>query len=131
MIGLDSNVLVRYLTQDDPTQSKKANRLVEEALRSGEMLYLNHVVMCELNWVLSRAYGYERAELVEALEKILSAAQFEFEGKDLLWQALEGFRQHGADFADCLIGVKNAASGCGTTLTFDKRAGVLPHFALS
>jgi predicted nucleic-acid-binding protein len=131
MIGLDSNILVRYLTQDDAAQSRRANQLVDEALRSGESLYLNHVVMCELNWVLSRAYGYERAELVEALEKILSAAQFEFEDKNLLWLALEGFRQQGADFADCLIGIKNAAAGCGTTLTFDKRAGGLPHFALS
>jgi predicted nucleic-acid-binding protein len=131
MIGLDSNVLVRYLTQDDPAQSRKANRLVEDALRAGEKLYLNHVVMCELNWVLSRAYGYERADLAEAVEKILSAAQFEFEDKNSLWQALEGFRQYGADFADCLIGVKNAAAGCGTTLTFDRRAGGLPQFALS
>lgn len=131
MIGLDSNVLVRYLTQDDPGQSKKANQLVEDALRAGEMLYLNHVVVCELNWVLTRAYGYGRPQLADAVDKILSAAQFEFEDKNSLWRALESFRQSGADFADCLIGVKNAAVGCGATLTFDKRAGALPYFTLS
>jgi predicted nucleic-acid-binding protein len=130
MIGLDSNVLVRYLTQDDLLQSKTANQLVEEALRTGETLYLNHVVLCELNWVLARAYDYDRAELANAIEKILSAAQFEFEDKNSLWQALAGFRQSTADFADCLIGVKNAAAGCTATFTFDKRAGGLPQFSL-
>jgi predicted nucleic-acid-binding protein len=131
MIGLDSNVLVRYLTQDDPAQSRKANQVVEESLRAGETLYLNHVVMCEMNWVLARAYGYDRAELADAIEKMLSAAQFEFEDKNALWQALAGFRQSGADFADCLIGAKNISAGCTFTLTFDKRAGGLPQFSLS
>src|SRR5687768_6779254 len=118
MIGLDSNVLVRYLTQDDVAQSRKANQVVEEALSSQEALYLNHVVMCELAWVLGRAYGFDRETLAAALEKMLSAAQFEFEDKNALWRALGGFRSSGADFADCLIGVKNAAMGCTTTLTF-------------
>jgi len=112
MTGLDSKVLVRYLTQDDPVQSKKANQVVEEALRAGQSLYLNHVVLCEVNWVLARAYTYERAELADVIEKILGAAQFEFEDKNALWQALAGFRQSSADFADCLIGTKNAAIGC-------------------
>ena len=70
------------------------------------------------------------AELADAIEKILSAAQFEFEDKNSLWQALAGFRQSGADFADCLIGAKNLAAGCDATLTFDKRAGGLPQFSL-
>jgi predicted nucleic-acid-binding protein len=130
MIGLDSNVLVRYLTQDDPVQSRKANQLVEQALRAGESLYLNHVVMCEMSWVLARPYNYDRAELADAIEKILGAAQFEFEDKNSLWQALAGLRQSNADFADCLIGAKNAWAGCTSTLTFDKRAGGLPQFSL-
>lgn len=131
MIGLDSNVLVRYLTQDDPVQSRRANQLLEEALRTGETLYLNHVVLCEMNWVLARAYEYDRAELADAIEKILTAAQFEFEDKNTLWQALAGFRQSSADFADCLIGFKNAGAGCTATFTFDKRAAALPQFSLS
>lgn len=131
MIGLDSNVLVRYLTQDDPAQSRKATQVVEAALQAGEALYLNHVVVCETYWVLARAYAYGRAELVAVLEAVLSAAQFEFEDKNSLWQALAAFRQSGADFADCLIGVKNTGAGCTATLTFDKRAGALPQFSLS
>lgn len=129
MIGLDSNVLVRYLTQDDPAQSKQATALIEEALGQGESLYLNHVVICELNWVLSKAYGYGRTDLAETLETMLGASQFEFEDKNALWQALAGFRQSAADFADCLIGAKNAAAGCTSTLTFDKRARGLPQFS--
>jgi predicted nucleic-acid-binding protein len=119
------------LAQDDPSQSRKANQIVEAALQAGESLYLNHVVVCEMNWVLARAYGYERNELAAAIEKILTAAQFEFEDKNSLWQALAAFRQSGADFADCLIGVKNTGEGCTATLTFDKRAGALPQFSLS
>jgi predicted nucleic-acid-binding protein len=131
VIGLDSNVLVRYLTQDDPVQSRKADQLIDQALQSGEPLYLNHVVLCEVNWVLARAYGYGVVELGDTLEKILSAAQFEFEDKNCLWQALAAFRASGADFADCVIGLKNASAGCTATLTFDKRVGTLPQFSLS
>lgn len=131
MIGLDSNVLVRYLTQDDPVQSKKADQLIDKALQSGEPLYLNHVVLCEVNWVLARAYGYGVADLGDTLEKIFSAAQFEFEDKNCLWQALAAFRASGADFADCVIGIKNTGAGCTATLTFDKRAGTLPQFSLT
>jgi predicted nucleic-acid-binding protein len=131
VIGLDSNVLVRYLTQDDPAQPRKAAQVVEAAVQAGEALCLNHVVVCETYWVLARAYAYGRAELAAALETILSAALFEFEDKNSLRQALAGFRQSGADFADCLIGVNNTGAGCTAPLTFDKRAGALPQFSLS
>ena len=131
MIGLDSNILVRYLTQDDPVQARKANQVIEDALGAGQSLYLNHVVMCELCWVLARAYDYERLELADVVEKVLTAAQFEFEDKNSLWQALAGFRQSGADFADCLIGAKNSAAGCTSTFTFDKRTKGLAHFSIS
>ena len=80
--------------------------------------------------MLARAYDYDRAELTNVIEKILGAAQFEFEDKNALWQALAGSRQSSADFADCLIGTKNAAIGCEATLTFDQRAGELPQFSL-
>jgi predicted nucleic-acid-binding protein len=91
MIGLDSNALVRYLTQDDPVQSRKADQIIDQALQSEEPLYLNHVVLCEVNWVLGRAYSYGLVELGDTLEKILSSAQFEFEDKNCLWQALAAF----------------------------------------
>lgn len=130
MIGLDSNLLIRYLAQDDPQQSKKATYAIEQALDAGEALYLNHIVLCEIGWVLTRAYGYSAEHLADAIESILSAAQFEIESKDLVWQALAAFRSTGADFADCLIATRNAAAGCSKTLTFDKRASRLDQFAL-
>ena len=123
MIGLDSNVLIRYLTQDDPVQSRKANQFIAKALREGNPLYLNHVVICESCWVLAKLYGYGPREIAAVIEKILSAVQFGFEDKDTLWPALAAFRDSNVDFGDCLIGVKNSRAGCSATLTFDKRAG--------
>ena len=130
MIGLDTNLLVRYLTQDDAAQSKQAARIIDAAIEADEDLYLNHIVVCELTWVLSRAYGYAKDELLGVLEKILAAGQFAFEDKDSLWRALEAFRRSRADFADCLIGVKNSTAGCRTTVTLDRAAAGLGNFTL-
>lgn len=130
MIGLDTNLLVRYLTQDDAAQSKRATRIIDSAIEAGEDLYLNHIVVCELTWVLARAYGYAKDELLGVLEMILAAGQFAFEDKDALWRALESFRGSRADFADCLIGVKNATAGCRTTVTLDRAAAGLGNFTL-
>lgn len=130
MIGLDTNLLVRYLTLDDAAQSKQAARIIDTAIEAGEDLYLNHVVVCELTWVLSRAYGYAKDELVGVLERILAAGQFAFEDKDSLWRAIEAFRRSSADFADCLIGVKNSTAGCRTTVTLDRAAAGLGNFSL-
>lgn len=129
MIGIDTNVLIRYLAQDDPLQSKKATARIESALHQNESIYLNHEVICEVCWVLGKLYGYSAQELAETLERIFSAAQFEFEDKDLLWESLGEYRSSGADFADCLIGMKNRRAGCGSTLTFDKRAVRIPSFS--
>jgi predicted nucleic-acid-binding protein len=130
MIGLDTNLLVRYLTLDDAAQSKQAARIIDAAIEAGEDLYLNHIVVCELTWVLSRAYGYAKDELVGVLERILAAGQFAFEDKDSLWRAIEAFRRSSADFADCLIGVKNSTAGCRTTVTLDRAAAGLGNFSL-
>ena len=130
MIGIDTNLLVRYLTQDDAAQSKQAARIIDAAIEAGEDLYLNHIVVCELTWVLSRAYKYAKDELLGVLEKILAAGQFAFEDKDSLWRALEAFRRSRADFADCLIGVKNSTAGCRTTVTLDRAAAGLGNFTL-
>ncbi|MFQ5742439.1 MAG: PIN domain-containing protein [Acidobacteriota bacterium] len=120
MIGLDTNVLVRYLTQDDPAQSKKATRILETEAAQGNSFFLTSIVMCELVWVLGEAYGYSRSETLTALERILRTAQFEFEDKDQLWQALVDYRGGKADFSDYLIGRLGKQSGCEKTLTFDK-----------
>ena len=128
MIGLDTNVLVRYLVQDDPTQAKRANSLIDRAAVQELAMFINHVVMCELAWVLGRGNGYARKELAEVIEKILLGRQFEIERKDLVWTALADFKTSRADFADCLIGVTNDLAGCESTLTFDRSAASLRAF---
>ena len=128
MIGLDTNVLVRYLVQDDPTQTRQANALIDRAAAHESAMYINHVVMGELAWVLGRGYGYARTALAEVIEKILLGRQFEIEKKDLVWTALANFKASRADFADCLIGITNDLAGCESTLTFDRSAASLRAF---
>ena len=128
MIGLDTNVLVRYLVEEDDPQNRAADRFVEEALNRGESLFVNQIVLCEVAWVLSRAYNFTRKEVGEALEMILCARQFEIEGKDLVVHGVREYRKGKADFADCLIGLKNQAAGCTATVTFDRKAATLGSF---
>lgn len=119
MIGLDTNILVRYLTQDDPDQSRKAAHEIEKGLSAGHMFYIADIVMCELVWVLETAYGYDRQEIIPALENILRTKQFQFQNKDLLWQSLADYRNKKGDFADHLIGHTGQRAGCRETITFD------------
>ena len=121
MKGLDTNVLVRYLTQDDPEQSKKANALIEETASKGDLTWINSVVLCELVRVLRGAYGHDKREIVSVLEKMLSVAQFLIEDKDIARKALEEYRDGDGDFADHLIGWRNRKSGCEKTFTFNRR----------
>ncbi len=121
MTGLDTNVLVRYLTLDDPAQSAQAVEVTEGAARSGEPLFVSAVVLCELVRVLDRAYGYRKPDIVSAIDGLLRAAQLRFADPARLWGALTDFRDGGADFADYLIGREATDAGCSTTLTFDQR----------
>ena len=130
MKALDTNVLVRYLVQDEPDQSLRAARFIEHATSGGERLLIDVIVLCELAWVLESAYRYPKANLAEALEAILLTAQFEVEAKDNAWQALADYRHSRADFADCLIGRLNQSHGCDVTATFDTSLKGLPAFEL-
>ena len=128
MIGLDTNVLVRYLTQDDPAQAKKAIRTIEGGASEDSAFFINAVVVCELVWVLESAYGYGQEEVGPVLEQILRTRQFRFEDKDLLSQALTDYRTGNGDFADHLIGRIGNRAGCQHTLTFDRSLKRSSHF---
>ena len=128
MIGLDTNILVRYLTQDDSNQSRKAAREIERGVSGGHMFYIADIVMCELVWVLESAYGYDRQEIAPVLENILRTKQFRFEDKDLLWKSLADYRNIKGDFADHLIGRAGQKAGCRETLTFDAALKNNPGF---
>ena len=130
MKGLDTNVLVRFLVQDDPAQSKKANTIIEGAAASGEKLFLCSIVLCELVWVLESAYGVGKDDLTRALEKVLMASQFEFEDRSATWSAWNDYRSSRADFSDCLVGRLSRAAGCDATYSFDRDTGKLETFAV-
>src|SRR5215475_8319200 len=104
MKGLDTNILARYLRDDDPVQSRRAAHFIQRAIRLGEPVYLNHVVLCELAWILTAVYGHSRQEITSVVEKILLTGQFELEDKASIESALEDYKRSKADFADCLIG---------------------------
>lgn len=130
MIGLDTNVLVRYLTLDDPKQAASAVALIDGAAESGTPLFISSSVLCELVWVLEGAYGYHKPDLVTAIEGLLRAAQVRFTEPARLWGALEDFRDGRADFADCVIGHDGAEAGCDTTMTFDRALTDHAHFTV-
>lgn len=128
MIGLDTNLLVRYLTRDDAQQFAKVARLIERALEQEEQLLINAAVLCETTWVLETAYEYSRAEIADAIERILDTAQFEIERAHEARQALGDFRSTKAGFADALIGRINRALGARHTATFDRDLKSLETF---
>ena len=120
MRGLDANVLVRYLTQDDLVQAKKATAIIEGAATGGERLLIHPVVLCELVWVLETAYDYTRTEMASILDRILRTAQFEIPQKETVWSAWADYRSGKGDFADHLIGREGERLGAQQTVTFDR-----------
>jgi predicted nucleic-acid-binding protein len=123
MKGVDTNVLVRYLTQDDPAQSRRANAIIDEALTGGDRVHVDVVVFCELVWVLRAAYGFARAVVADTLTRLLGAAQLSLEDRDLLRQASQLYLDGSGDFADYVLALRNRAAGCDVTLTFDRGLG--------
>lgn len=130
MIGLDTNVLVRYLTQDDPKQSLLATRVFEKELSSGNPGFVTAITLCELVWVLEDCYAATRAHVREAIEGLLRSQQIVVESHDLVWRALRLFAASKVDFSDALIGEIARENGAETSLTFDKAAAALPGFKL-
>lgn len=130
MIGLDTNVLVRYLTHDDPVQYAKAAALINAATERGDRFVVNTAVLCELAWVLGTAYTYSRDDIARALEQILATAEFEVERLDDARQALRDFRTTKADFSDALIGRINRSLGAEHTVTFDRALRSVETFRL-
>jgi predicted nucleic-acid-binding protein len=120
MPGVDTNVIVRYLTQDDRVQARKANAIVEGALAAGEQVHLDEIVICELVWVLSSAYGFDRATISDTLLKLIDSAQISVNDRDAVREAVTRYAESSGDFADYLIGLRNLRSGCESTLTFDR-----------
>ena len=121
MIGLDTNVLVRYISQDDPIQSERANVLLE-SLSTGLEGYVTVVSLVELVWVLTSCYGSSKAEISNVLESLMHTKYIIVQDADLVWKALRNFKVGKADFPDCLIKHTSFNAGCSSVVTFDVKA---------
>ena len=121
MIALDTNVLVRYVMQDDPRQSARATRLIE-SLTAEDPGFVPVVALVELVWVLSGSYALNRAQVTTVLETLLRSKELVVDRADLVTQALQRFSARHADFADALIERTANAAGCTATMSFDTGA---------
>ena len=130
MIGLDTNILVRYLAQDDPAQSPPATEIMERRLSQENPGFISVVAMVETVWVLDRAYGLSDAEIAAAVERMLQADTLVVENEQEVFTAMMALKEGRGAFADALIAALGARAGCACTLTFDKAALALPGFKL-
>jgi len=120
MIAIDTNLLVRHLTNDEPTQAAKVAHLLAAAAADAELILLTDIVLCETSWVLTRFYGVKRADLLAALAAVLADPQFAFQHRPEVEAALRAFRAGRGHFADHLIAALARSAGCRTTYTFEK-----------
>ena len=130
MIGLDTNVVIRYLVQDDKKQSAAATRFIEKSLTKDTPGYINQISLCEIIWVLQRCYGVTKTQVREIIEGLLTTKQLNVENVEVTWKALRAFDANDVDFCDALIGQLNIRSGCEYTITFDKKAASVTGFDL-
>ena len=130
MTGLDTNALVRYLAQDDPVQARTASRFIEEQCSAESPGFINHIVLCELIWVLKRCYAVKQEQALQVIEQLLRTVQFKVQDPEVVWAALRQARNGKADFPDCLIGRINISHGCRETVTFDQAAAEIGGICL-
>jgi predicted nucleic-acid-binding protein len=129
VIAIDTNVLVRFLTQDDPEQGAIARRFLA-GLTVDHPGFVAREVLVELVWVLERAYGCSRAEIASALEGVLAAAELEVEASDDVGTVLHAYRDQGFGFADLMIAAAGRRVGAESLVTFDRKAARLPGVEL-
>jgi predicted nucleic-acid-binding protein len=130
MIGLDTNILVRYFAQDDRVQSPKAREIIERRLTEADPGFISVVAIVETVWVLERSYGFSDHEIATAIERILQTDVFLVENEQEVFAAMIALRDGSGSFADALIAVLGTKAGCACTLTLDRKALRLPGFEL-
>lgn len=128
MIGLDTNVVIRYVVQDEPAQAALASRIFE-GLSDSSQGFVSTVTLVEVYWVLRRAYGVDRASAADVLQGLLESREIILEEPDAVRRAIRHVA-HGGDFADSLISELGFQAGCGCTWTFDRDASRLPGMRL-
>lgn len=130
MKGLDTSVLLRLATRDDPAQAASAAAYVRRHCSGERPGRIDRIVLCEAVWSLSTAYGYDREQIAAFIDTLLRAPSLEVDSRAQVADALRRYRDGGPDFSDCLIGLVNSHSGCDATATFDRRAARLQEFEL-
>ena len=130
MTGLDTNVLVRHIVQDNKKQAQAASKLIESFCTSENPGVVSLVVLCEFVWVLERGYKYPRHTIADVLRRMLSLEDISIERSDLAWQALNLYEKGRADYADYAIGLSHRNQGAQATYTFDRRAADCELFKL-
>jgi predicted nucleic-acid-binding protein len=128
MLGIDTNILVRFLVRDDEAQFEKARKLIKREVIAGRRVFVNQLVLMETEWVLRSRYAVPKQQIIEAISGLLDASDVQFEDEPTIEEALFMWKDATADFADCLIGAKNRRMGCRTTASFDVKASKLPGF---
>jgi len=128
MLGIDTNVLIRFLVRDDQTQFEKARKLSKREVSSGRRVFINQLVLLETEWVLRSRYGLAKTQMLETISGLLDAPDVQLEDEPSIEEAVFVWRDANADFADCLIGARNRRLGCKATATFDTKALKLPGF---
>jgi predicted nucleic-acid-binding protein len=128
MLGLDTNVLVRFLVRDHEAQFERARRLIKREVGAQEKVLISLLVLLETEWVLRSRYGLQKTKIMDAVSGLLDATELEFEDESSIEEALYLWKDSTAEFADCLIGAHHRRLGCRATATFDARALRLPDF---
>ena len=128
MLGIDTNVLVRFLLRDDEAQFQKANKLIQREVTAGRGVLVSQLVLLETEWVLRSRYGFSKIQLLEVIASLLDTREIQLEDEQSVEEAIYHWKDADADFADCLIAARHRRLGCSATATFDARAVKLPGF---
>jgi len=130
VIGLDTNILVRYLAQDDPIQSPQATHIIERRLTENQPGFISLVTMAETVWVLDRAYGMSDEQIAGAVERMLQADTLLVQNEQEVYTAITTLKTSAGSFSDALIAALGTWAGCSSTLTFDRKATRIKGFEL-
>jgi len=128
MLGIDTNVLVRFLLRDDEAQFQKANKLIQWEVTAGRGVLVSQLVLLETEWVLRSRYGFSKIQLLEVIASLLDTRDIQLEDEQSVEEAIYQWKDANADFADCLIAARHRRLGCSATATFDARAVKLTGF---
>ena len=128
MLGIDTNVLVRYLVRDDQSQFERARRLIRREVNAGEPVPVSLLVLLEMEWVLRSRYELAKPDIVAVLSSLLQTVELAFEDEPSVEHAIYSWKNSLAEFADCLIDARNRRLGCRATATFDRKALKLAGF---